>query len=257
MCKGALVLLACVVACGWCLQWVPAVNVSAACGAALCAACLVQGHELVGTVVALGSSAAACGAPSLGSLVMCPFSTACGACAPCGEGLSARCTAGQLLGYRWQGVGLHGAQAEYVRVPLAASTLLSLPPGVTPEEGLLLGDIFSTALFCATNAGLCSPRGGPPPSAAAQACAVLGVPSGAPSAAAQACAVLGVPSGAPSPPMPGVDSLRPPRVYAVIGCGPVGLLTVMVALELLRSAPDTEGERVLCYAQLYCTCHRG
>lgn len=184
-----------------------------------------MGHELVGVVVALGSSAAACGAPSLGSLVMCPFSTACGACAPCGEGLSARCTAGQLLGYRWQGVGLHGAQAEYVRVPLAASTLLPLPPGVTPEEALLLGDIFSTALFCATNAGLCSPRGGPPPSAAGQACAVLGVPS-----------------GAPSPPMPGVDSLRPPRVYAVIGCGPVGLLTVMVALELLRTAPDTEGE---------------
>jgi threonine dehydrogenase-like Zn-dependent dehydrogenase len=47
------------------------------------------------------------------------------------------------------GIGLHGGQAEYVRVPLAESTLLKIPENILPEEALLLGDIFSTGYFCA------------------------------------------------------------------------------------------------------------
>ncbi|MEE8142687.1 MAG: zinc-binding dehydrogenase, partial [Planctomycetota bacterium] len=47
------------------------------------------------------------------------------------------------------GVGLQGAQADYVRVPLADSTLLALPQEVHWEQGLLLGDVLPTAYFCA------------------------------------------------------------------------------------------------------------
>lgn len=47
--------------------------------------------------------------------------------------------------------GLHGAQAQFIRVPLATSSLLKLPPSVSDDEALLLGDIFSTGYFCAEN----------------------------------------------------------------------------------------------------------
>ncbi|RUP48909.1 hypothetical protein BC936DRAFT_143660 [Jimgerdemannia flammicorona] len=49
------------------------------------------------------------------------------------------------------GQGLHGAQAQFVRVPLAEATLLKIPVVVTDDEALLLGDIFSTGYFCAEN----------------------------------------------------------------------------------------------------------
>jgi threonine dehydrogenase-like Zn-dependent dehydrogenase len=53
-----------------------------------------------------------------------------------------------------KGKGLPGGQAEYVRVPLADSTLMKIPEGVSLEEGLLLGDILSTGFFCAQQAAI-------------------------------------------------------------------------------------------------------
>ena len=47
------------------------------------------------------------------------------------------------------GRGLQGAQAQYVKVPLADATLVAVPAGVRDEEALLLGDILSTGYFCA------------------------------------------------------------------------------------------------------------
>jgi threonine dehydrogenase-like Zn-dependent dehydrogenase len=44
---------------------------------------------------------------------------------------------------------LHGGQAEYVRVPLADATLVTLPQGVSEEEALLAGDVLSTGFFAA------------------------------------------------------------------------------------------------------------
>ncbi|HET7289020.1 MAG TPA: zinc-binding dehydrogenase, partial [Thermodesulfobacteriota bacterium] len=40
-------------------------------------------------------------------------------------------------------------QAEYVRVPFADTTLEKVPGGLADERVLFLGDIFSTAYFCA------------------------------------------------------------------------------------------------------------
>jgi threonine dehydrogenase-like Zn-dependent dehydrogenase len=84
-----------------------------------------------------------------------------------------------LFGGIENGVGIHGGQAEYVRVPLADGTLLPVPDGITDEQALLLGDIFSTGYYCADMAGV-----------------------------------------------------RPGGVYAVVGCGPVGILAIISALEL-------------------------
>lgn len=109
----------------------------------------VLGHEFVGRVVAAGP-----GVTDLveGQLVVSPFTTNCGGCFYCLRGLTARCVEGQLFGWVEEGVGLHGAQAERVRVPLAESTLLPVPEEVPPEIALLAGDVLATGFFCAASA---------------------------------------------------------------------------------------------------------
>jgi len=58
--------------------------------------------------------------------------------------------------YGWVegGQGLHGAQAEYVRVPLADASLVAVPSGLPSEDVLLVGDILSTAFYCAESGGV-------------------------------------------------------------------------------------------------------
>ena len=109
----------------------------------------VMGHELVGTIVEMGNQAAADSTLRVGDRVFAPFSTNCGDCFYCQSGLTSRCEYGQLFGWRSNGIGLHGCQSEYVRVPLAAGTLMKLPKGISDSEALLLGDNFSTGYFCA------------------------------------------------------------------------------------------------------------
>jgi threonine dehydrogenase-like Zn-dependent dehydrogenase len=104
------------------------------------------GHEFVGEIVAVGPDVARL---QTGNLVASPFTTSCGHCPSCRRGLTARCQESQLFGWREHGSGLHGAQAELVRVPLADSTLVEIPEGVTPEGALLAGDVLSTGYFCA------------------------------------------------------------------------------------------------------------
>jgi threonine dehydrogenase-like Zn-dependent dehydrogenase len=136
----------------------------------------VMGHEFVGEVVETG---AAVRQIKVGDKVFSPFSTSCGTCFFCRNQLPSRCVESQLFGGIENGHGIHGAQAELVRVPLADGTLLPIPDGVTDEQALLLGDIFSTGYFCAEMAGV-----------------------------------------------------KPGGVYAVVGCGPVGILAIISALEL-------------------------
>jgi threonine dehydrogenase-like Zn-dependent dehydrogenase len=109
----------------------------------------VMGHEFTGEVVELGSGVETL---EVGKQVLSPFTTNCGDCFYCDRGLTARCVKGQLFGYVEDGSGLQGGQAEYVRVPLADSTLAAIPADVSPEEALLLGDVFSTGYFCAQQA---------------------------------------------------------------------------------------------------------
>lgn len=195
-----------------------AVHLAGICGSDLhpfhgreeCASGCTFGHEMVGSVVQVGEAVDK-SILKEGDMVMCPFSTACGDCFFCRHGISARCTRNQLFGWRMHGKGLHGCQAEYVRVPTAAGTLVKLPPQLSSEQGLLIGDIFTTGLFCATNAGLAEESEGASGAASSLSRIIPGVP--APAASDN--------SGDPQP------------VYVVVGCGPVGLCTVMAALELL------------------------
>jgi threonine dehydrogenase-like Zn-dependent dehydrogenase len=81
--------------------------------------------------------------------VVAPFTTCCGACFFCARGLSARCPSGRLFGWVQAGVGLHGAQASLVRVPLADATLVPIDDGLPAERALLLADVLPTGWHCA------------------------------------------------------------------------------------------------------------
>src|SRR6187455_3547131 len=136
----------------------------------------VMGHEFVGTVIETGNAVKKF---YKGSRVLSPFTTSCGACFYCRIGLTCRCVKGNLFGWVQSGHGLHGAQAQYIRVPMADTTLVSLSNDLSEEKGLLLGDIFSTGYFCAENA-----------------------------------------------------DVNEKGTYVVIGCGPVGLMTIVAAKHL-------------------------
>ncbi|GIS80997.1 MAG: hypothetical protein CM1200mP14_25630 [Gammaproteobacteria bacterium] len=110
----------------------------------------VMGHELLGEVVEVGSDVQRF---SLGDIGVAPFTTNCGAVSSVVGG-NCPCEAGQLFGWIENGVGLHGAQAEFVRVPMADSTLVVVPDGLDEGVALLAGDILSTAAFGAELAGV-------------------------------------------------------------------------------------------------------
>ena len=133
----------------------------------------IMGHEFVGEVVEVGSGVRKHG---IGSKVISPFTTSCGKCYFCKRGLTSRCINGQLYGWKQNGTGLDGAQAQFVRVPMADPTLIGILDGITPEQALLLGDVFPTGYYCAKQA-----------------------------------------------------EISPGGVYAVLGCGPVGLMAVLAA----------------------------
>lgn len=133
-----------------------------------------MGHEFIGEIVETGDAVSSF---KNGDRVMCPFTTNCGECFYCRIGLTCRCVRGQLFGWIQDGNGLQGVQAELVRVPLADSTLMRIPEGVSDEEALFLCDIFPTGYFCADMAGI-----------------------------------------------------EPPGTYAVLGCGPVGLMAAVGAV---------------------------
>lgn len=109
----------------------------------------VLGHEFLGEVVETGAEVRL----ARGAVVVSPFTTSCGACFYCRDGLTARCERGALFGWVQDGRGLAGAQAEYVRVPLADATLVRVPDGAREDEALLAGDVLATGFFCAENGG--------------------------------------------------------------------------------------------------------
>lgn len=150
-----------------------------------------MGHEFVGEIVEAGHQVKKL---KTGDLVMSPFSTSCGQCYYCKNGLTSRCVHSQLFGWIQDKKGLHGGQAEYIRVPLAQHTLLPVPAALSLEEALLLGDVIPTGYFCAYQA-----------------------------------------------------EIKPDGVYVVIGCGAVGLMTILGAREQGATtvyAIDTVQERL-------------
>ena len=113
------------------------------------------GHECIGIVEQVGPSVASVHG---GELVICPFSFSCGACANCRNGFESNCGAGGCFG----GPDGLAAQAEYLRVPYADGTLVTVAESPTrehyPDELLAalttLSDVMSTGFHAAVSAGV-------------------------------------------------------------------------------------------------------
>ncbi|KFY04909.1 hypothetical protein O988_00409 [Pseudogymnoascus sp. VKM F-3808] len=105
----------------------------------------IMGHEFTGVVDQLGSDVRNF---RKGDLIVAPFTVSCGKCFYCIKGYSSRCEKSKLFGCP----ALDGAQAEYVRVPLADSTVVKAPPGIDELKLCLMADIFPTGYFAASNA---------------------------------------------------------------------------------------------------------
>jgi alcohol dehydrogenase len=107
------------------------------------------GHEIIGTVEAVGPEVTGIAA---GDRVMSSCMVACGRCTWCREGLASSCVRWSLFGWAprvWQHGGpSEGGQSEFIRVPLASSTLRRIPEslaGPEREQSLLpLVDVMST-----------------------------------------------------------------------------------------------------------------
>src|SRR4051812_33083975 len=127
----------------------------------------VMGHEPMGEVVEVGAEARARGL-NVGDRVVVPFQMTCGECEQCQAGNFSVCqvtnrnsdlakaffgdTTAGLFGYSHITGGYAGGQAEYMRVPFAATTLIKVPQSGPDEKYLFLSDILPTgwqaAAYC-------------------------------------------------------------------------------------------------------------
>ncbi|KAL4867203.1 hypothetical protein BDV12DRAFT_171717 [Aspergillus spectabilis] len=105
----------------------------------------IMGHEFTGEITSVGSAVQKF---KPGDRVVSPFTVSCGECFYCQHGTSSRCASCQLYGT----VILDGAQADYARVPLADTTLVSAPPAIDEKKLVLMADILPTGFFAAKNA---------------------------------------------------------------------------------------------------------
>jgi threonine dehydrogenase-like Zn-dependent dehydrogenase len=129
----------------------------------------ILGHEQIGEVVATGK---ACERVRVGDRVVVLCSIACGRCWFCKHEQHAGCdntnpsasklalemmvghAGAALFGYSHLYGGYAGGQAQYLRVPFADVGCLAIPPELSDEQALFLGDIFPTGYMAAQNCNI-------------------------------------------------------------------------------------------------------
>lgn len=104
----------------------------------------VTGHEFNGTVVSVGDDVQNF---KPGDDVLSTFTSQCGECWACKDGLSSSCVDSKVFG-TW---ALDGGQAEYVLIPYADHVLYPLPSGMNRFTALMMSDIFPTGWLCVNN----------------------------------------------------------------------------------------------------------
>jgi 2-desacetyl-2-hydroxyethyl bacteriochlorophyllide A dehydrogenase len=104
----------------------------------------VLGHEYVGEIVETGSAVSRF---KVGDRVVGSFPIICGACWYCARGDGTNCENLRILGYGMFVGDLDGAQAEYVRIPVAGVNLHAVDPALSDEQAIFAGDIMSTGLY--------------------------------------------------------------------------------------------------------------
>lgn len=111
----------------------------------------ILGHEAAGVVESVG---AAVRRFAVGDRVVASFQIACGECWFCRTGQNGLCEQHRMLGGGPFGGDLHGAQAQYVRVPIADVNLLRIPDRVADEAAMFVGDVLTTGVYAASLARL-------------------------------------------------------------------------------------------------------
>lgn len=120
----------------------------------------IIGHEAVGVVEEVG--------PEVrnfrkGDRVIIPSTLGCGSCSYCRAGFFAQCDRinpmGKLAGTVFFGGpeengGLDGLQAEFARVPYAATNLVKLPDEISDDQAIMMSDILPTSYQAAEMAGI-------------------------------------------------------------------------------------------------------
>jgi threonine dehydrogenase-like Zn-dependent dehydrogenase len=144
----------------------------------------VLGHEPMGEVVEVGSEAKARGV-NVGDRVVVPFQMTCGECEQCQKQNYSLCqrtnrnadlakaffgdTTAGLFGYSHITGGYAGGQAEYLRVPFAATTVIKVPQTGPDERYVFLSDILPTGWQAAAQAEI-----GPEDTVAVWGCGPVG-----------------------------------------------------------------------------------
>lgn len=111
----------------------------------------ILGHEGVGVIDQVGD---AVGSFRSGDRVLISCITSCGRCANCKKGMYSHCESG---GGWILGNTIDGAQAEYVRIPFADTSLYKIPEGVDEEALTMLSDILPTGFECGVQNGEVKP----------------------------------------------------------------------------------------------------
>lgn len=117
------------------------------------------GHEFTGIVEEVGTGVTKL---RVGDHVLVPFNIACGRCTFCKQGLYGNChesnpeatAVGGIFGYSHTAGGFHGGQGEYVRVPYANVGPTVIPPGMDPDDAVLLTDVVPTGYQAAEMGGI-------------------------------------------------------------------------------------------------------
>jgi len=109
----------------------------------------VLGHEFVGVVEATNAGVSRF---AEGDRVVGSFTIPCGTCWYCERRSFSRCPDQRVFGYGSFFGDVAGAQAEYVRVPSADLVLHSLDASLSDEQGIFVGDSFTTGYDCAIEA---------------------------------------------------------------------------------------------------------
>jgi alcohol dehydrogenase len=110
----------------------------------------ILGHEGVGVVETVGPAVTAF---KPGDKVLISCISACGKCVYCRKGMFSHCTTGGwILGHT-----IDGAQAEFVRIPHADTSLYPVPGGADEEALVMLSDILPTGFECGVLNGKVQP----------------------------------------------------------------------------------------------------
>src|ERR1700686_230454 len=109
----------------------------------------VLGHEFVGLIEDVGGEVKRF---KPGDRVVASFFTSCGHCTLCRKGWFNQCVDKGTFGHGEYFGNLGGGQAEFVVVPNADHSMEPIPPALSDEQAIFVGDILSTGFFGAERA---------------------------------------------------------------------------------------------------------